>query len=125
MASVFDFFFTRTRDAVKIASGFVCFLCDNPTLSLASPFFGVPAAQDYDLADDLASGEDTPIIYAWRPGAGLQQHPNTKRGDALLNFQDGTVTQNCDSSTEYYALHGALLLVAWMIIAPYGIYQAR
>lgn len=81
--------------------------------------------QDYPLADDIASGHDTPIIYAWRSGAGIGKHPSTQRGDTLVNFADGSVSSTCDDSNDYYALHGALLLFVWMIIAPYGIYQAR
>ncbi|CAN0439176.1 unnamed protein product, partial [Laminaria digitata] len=81
---------------------------------------------DYPLADDIAAGDDTPIIYSWRSGEGIGKHPNSQRGIALVNFADATATSSsCDDSTDYYALHGALLLFVWMLIAPYGIYQAR
>ncbi len=66
------------------------------------------------------------MIYAWRSGEGVGKHPNSQRGAAQINFQDGSaVGDECSEKTEYYALHGAFLLVAWMIVAPYGIYQAR
>eukprot|EP00904_Undaria_pinnatifida_P011388 jgi/Undpi1/737/HiC_scaffold_10.g04201.m1 len=69
--------------------------------------------------------DDTPVIYAWRSGEGIGKHPNGQRGDALVNFADATASSTCDDSTEYFGLHGALLLCVWMLIAPYGIYQAR
>lgn len=73
----------------------------------------------------MASGESTRIIYAWRPGQGTDKHPVDQRGSASLNFRDGTVTFICNGAGDYYALHGALLLFVWLIVAPYGIYQAR
>ncbi|CAN0021059.1 unnamed protein product [Ectocarpus fasciculatus] len=81
---------------------------------------------DYPLSDDIYLSQDTSIIYSWRSGEGIGKHPNSQRGAAQVNFQDGSVAdEQCSDSGEYYSLHGALLLVAWMIIAPYGIYQAR
>lgn len=83
-------------------------------------------AQDYPLGRDIEAKVKTPIIYAWRAGGNKgQQHPNTHRGSAQVNFVDGTVTTECDESSDYFAFHGALLLLAWMVVAPYGIYQAR
>ncbi|CBN76582.1 peroxinectin precursor [Ectocarpus siliculosus] len=84
------------------------------------------AKEDYLLSDDIYLSQDTSIIYSWRSGDGIGKHPNSQRGAAQVNFQDGSVAdEQCSDSAEYYSLHGALLLVAWMIIAPYGIYQAR
>lgn len=77
------------------------------------------------MGDDIEMAEDTNIVYAWRAGAAVSQHPNSQRGSAEVNFVDGTVAATCDDAHDYFALHGALLLVAWMVIAPYGIYQAR
>ena len=66
------------------------------------------------------------MIYAWRSGTGLGKHPNSQRGAVQINFQDGSVLgEECSEAEDYYALHGALLLVAWMVVAPFGIYQAR
>ena len=66
----------------------------------------------------------TDTIYAWRAGPGItDRHPSSQRGYAAVNFKDGTAP--CDDTSEYFALHGALLLFVWMLIAPYGIYQAR
>lgn len=81
--------------------------------------------QDYSLTDDIASGDDTPVIYAWRAGEGIGKHTTSQRGSVLVNFKDGTLTSTCDGTNDYYALHGALLLVAWLLFAPYGLYQAR
>ncbi|CBN77793.1 hypothetical protein Esi_0069_0062 [Ectocarpus siliculosus] len=81
---------------------------------------------DYPLSDDIYPSQDTSIIYAWRSGDGIGKHPNSQRGAAQINLKDGSVAdEQCSDSSEYYSLHGALLLVAWMRIAPYEIYQAR
>eukprot|EP00903_Cladosiphon_okamuranus_P012613 g11801.t1 len=81
---------------------------------------------DYPLSDDIDLAQQTPIIYAWRSGEGIGKHANSQRGSAQVNFQSGSVIgETCSNPAEYYALHGALLLLAWMLIAPYGIYQAR
>lgn len=90
-----------------------------PSLSLSI------GTQDYPLADDIASDRDTPVVYAWRLGEGIGIHSKNQRGSVLLNFADGTLTPICSGSSDYYALHGALLLFAWLVVAPYGIYQAR
>ena len=82
-------------------------------------------AQDYNITEDIASGEDTPVVYAWSSGEGISMYYKSQRGSVQLNFTDGTLTSVCEASSDYYALHGALLLVAWLIVAPYGIYQAR
>lgn len=82
--------------------------------------------QDYSLTNDTAEGKDTPVVYAWRLGEGIGIHTKDQRGSVMLDFANGTVTSICgNGSSEYYALHGALLLVAWLIVAPYGLYQAR
>lgn len=82
--------------------------------------------QDYSLTKDIEAGQDTPVVYAWRLGEGIGIHTNDQRGSVMLDFANGTVTSICDNgSSEYYALHGALLLVAWLIVAPYGLYHAR
>ncbi|CAM9703751.1 unnamed protein product, partial [Ectocarpus sp. 12 AP-2014] len=47
------------------------------------------------------------------------------RGSATLNFATGDVETYCDGETNFVSLHGALMLVAWMLIAPWGIYYAR
>lgn len=81
--------------------------------------------QDYRLGDDIDASVFTEVIFSWRSGEGLGQHPNSQRGSAEVNFVDGTVVIECDESSDYYAFHGALLLMAWMLVAPYGLYQAR
>ena len=93
-----------------------------PPLPCCSSSIGT---QDYALADDIAAGKDTPVIFAWRSGEGIGQHPNSQRGNAIVNFVLVEVYPSCDNSREYYALHGALLLFVWLVVAPYGIYQAR
>lgn len=88
------------------------------------PVFRI-AEQDYSLAGDIDTSDDTSIIYAWRSGPGIQQHPNSQRGAATVNFVDGTVAATCEEAEDYFALHGALLLLAWMLVAPYGLFHAR
>lgn len=103
------------------------FFCRGGNKQLNSRIFDTAAlCQDYPLSNDIDLAEQTPIIYAWRSGEGIGKHANSRRGSAQVNFQDGSVIgEECNDAAEYYALHGALLLLAWMVIAPYGIYQAR
>lgn len=67
---------------------------------------------------------DTLIIFAYREGEGIGQHPNANRGAATVNFATGTVETVC-TDNEFITLHGALMLIAWMVLAPVGIYYAR
>lgn len=54
-----------------------------------------------------------PFIYAWGSGDGIGKHPNSQRGAPQINYKDGAVAdEQCSDSSEYYSLHGALLLVA-------------
>ncbi|CAM9507214.1 unnamed protein product, partial [Ascophyllum nodosum] len=80
---------------------------------------------DYSLLEDINASEDTPVIFAWRSGPGIVQHPNSQRGAAMVNFVNGSVDVVCDDPNHYFALHGALLLLVWMFVAPYGLYHAR
>ncbi|CAM9611990.1 unnamed protein product, partial [Ascophyllum nodosum] len=81
--------------------------------------------QDYDVGQDIDGGVDTNVIYAFRKGAGLGQHPNANRGAAAVNFATGDVETECDDNLMFVSLHGALMLVAWLLIAPLGIYFIR
>ena len=102
---------------------------------LPVPFLGRVSigAQDYPLTDDIEIGNNTLVVYAWRSGEGIGMHLETQRGSTQLNFANGTMTSICGGPmtsicggpSDYYALHGTLLLVAWLVVAPYGIYQAR
>lgn len=66
----------------------------------------------------------TEIIYSFREGAGIGQHSNADRGAAKVNFATGDSENQCAES-DFVPLHGALMLIAWMIIAPIGIYYIR
>lgn len=33
--------------------------------------------------------------------------------------------QVCEDDQDFYLLHGALILISWMFVAPLGIYYAR
>lgn len=73
---------------------------------------------------DIDNAVDTLIIYAYREGEGIGQHPNGNRGAATVNFATGNVEAECDDN-DFVLLHGALMLVAWMVLAPMGIYYVR
>lgn len=76
------------------------------------------------LVQDIDNALDTLVIYAYREGEGIGQHPNANRGAATINFATGTVETVC-TDNEFITLHGALMLIAWMVLAPVGIYYAR
>lgn len=59
----------------------------------------VAIRQDYDLAPDIGNSKATKIIYAYRGGAGVDQHPNSNRGAYLVNFDTGDSSEV--SSTWY------------------------
>ncbi|CAN0184392.1 unnamed protein product, partial [Scytosiphon promiscuus] len=80
--------------------------------------------QDYDLATDVENQADTDVVYSFREGAGVGQHPNANRGASTVNFATGDVEIVC-SEDNFVSLHGALMLIAWMILAPWGIYYVR
>lgn len=77
------------------------------------------------LSKDLANAAETEVIYAFRGGSGVGQHPSANRGSSTINFALGTVENNCDDSSDFILLHGTLMLIAWMIVAPFGIYYVR
>ena len=54
----------------------------------------------------------------------MGQHPNANRGAATVNFVTGDVETECDDN-DFVSLHGALMLIAWLILAPVGIYYIR
>lgn len=74
---------------------------------------------------DIENEADTFVIYSFKKGEAVGQHPNTNRGVATMNFVTGDVDALCEETTSFISLHGALMLIAWMIIAPLGIYFAR
>lgn len=77
--------------------------------------------QDIESVD-----KKTDVIYAFREGAGVGQHPNTNRGAATVNFATGdTEDETACSDDNFVSLHGALMLIAWMLLAPVGIYFVR
>eukprot|EP00903_Cladosiphon_okamuranus_P015565 g14370.t1 len=80
--------------------------------------------EDYDIGIDIDSGATTQVIYAFREGVGIGQHPNTNRGAASVNFDTGATEVVCEDN-EFITLHGALMLIAWILLAPCGIYYAR
>ncbi|CAM9704645.1 unnamed protein product, partial [Ectocarpus fasciculatus] len=78
--------------------------------------------QDYDLAQDIEDEGDTEVIYSF--GESLGQHPTSSRGASTINFATGDVDIECDEDN-FVSLHGALMLIAWMVLAPWGIYYVR
>ncbi|CAM9145144.1 unnamed protein product [Ectocarpus sp. 8 AP-2014] len=78
--------------------------------------------QDYDLAQDVKDQKDTEVIYSF--GESLGQHPSSSRGASTINFATGDVEIECDENN-FVSLHGALMLIAWVVLAPWGIYYVR
>ncbi|CAM9152625.1 unnamed protein product [Ectocarpus sp. 12 AP-2014] len=78
--------------------------------------------QDYDLAQDIEDEKKTKVIYSF--GESLGQHPTSSRGASKINFATGDTEIECDENN-FVSLHGALMLIAWMILAPWGIYYVR
>lgn len=76
------------------------------------------------LDQDIESGMDTCVIYSFKEGSGVSQHPNSNRGAAVVNFAAGSMEGMCGSSN-FVSLHGALMLAAWTLVAPVGLYYAR
>eukprot|EP00904_Undaria_pinnatifida_P011031 jgi/Undpi1/7058/HiC_scaffold_21.g09532.m1 len=81
--------------------------------------------EDYDLKRDLDRGRDTMVIYSYKEGEGVGQHPNANRGASIINFSTGNADAHCEDGEDFESLHGALMLIAWMILAPVGIYYIR
>eukprot|EP00904_Undaria_pinnatifida_P011027 jgi/Undpi1/7054/HiC_scaffold_21.g09528.m1 len=81
--------------------------------------------EDYDLGKDLDLERDTMVIYSYKEGAGVGQHPNANRGASSINFATGSSEAHCEDTDNFESLHGALMLIAWMILAPVGIYYIR
>lgn len=48
--------------------------------------------QDYDIRSDLDGNLETEIIFAYRQGAGVDQHPSSNRGSAAVSFASGDVS---------------------------------
>ena len=65
------------------------------------------------------------MIYSYREGAGVGQHPNGNRGASSVNFATGGAEGKCNDDDNFESLHGALMLIAWMFLAPAGIYYIR
>lgn len=66
----------------------------------------------------------TQVIFSFREGAGVGQHPNANRGASTVNFVTGDVDNECNENN-FATLHGCLMLIAWMMLAPWGIYYVR
>lgn len=66
----------------------------------------------------------TPLIYSFKEGD-IGQHANANRGSASVNFATGDSVTDCQDRTSFASLHGALMLIAWMLLAPVGIYFIR
>ncbi|CAM9989598.1 unnamed protein product, partial [Ascophyllum nodosum] len=81
--------------------------------------------EDYDIYDDLDGETMTYVIFAYREGAGVGQHANFNRGASTVNFVKGTSTTVCEDESDFYLVHGALILFAWLALLPVGVFFAR
>ena len=70
--------------------------------------------------EHINASQDTYIIFAWRSGAGIIQHPNNQRGPAWENVVSSPVAVARDEYNNGFALLGVLFLLAWMAIVPYA-----
>lgn len=50
-------------------------------------------AQDYDVRADIDASASTEVIFAYRQGTGLGQHPNGNRGASVVNFATGVAVE--------------------------------
>lgn len=57
------------------------------------PSLTVTECQDYDLASDIDNMGETDVIFAFRAGEGVDQHPNANSGSATINFVTGDYQQ--------------------------------
>ena len=76
--------------------------------------------QDYSLVEDINASQDTPIIFAWRSGPGIIQHPNSQRGPAWENVVSGPIAVARDEPENDFTLLSMLLLLVWMAITHYS-----
>lgn len=60
-----------------------------PLLCDAACWVAPIGQQDYDLGSDISDSVSTAIIYAYREGSGVGQHPNSQRGAYNINFDTG------------------------------------
>ncbi|CAM9394854.1 unnamed protein product, partial [Laminaria digitata] len=82
--------------------------------------------EDYHLDEDIQNERDTLVIYSYREGTGVGQHPSGNRGASTVNFATGDSEVECErGKSQFVSLHGALMLVAWLTLAPAGIYYIR
>ncbi|CAM9319898.1 unnamed protein product [Pylaiella littoralis] len=83
---------------------------------------------DYDLGADIDGGTSTLVIYAYGTPLGeedeIEQHASANRGAATVSFSTGNVEVECEGN-DFLIVHGSLMLVAWMVLAPLGIYYVR
>lgn len=92
---------------------------------LASPYITVETSARRRCRQDIVFEADTPVVFSYREGVGVGQHPNSNRGASTVNFATGAVEISCENSRRFASLHGALMLIAWMFVAPAGIYYIR
>mmetsp|Transcript_5046 Transcript_5046/g.9859 ORF Transcript_5046/g.9859 Transcript_5046/m.9859 type:complete len:835 (-) Transcript_5046:1660-4164(-) len=74
-----------------------------------------------------ANSDDVDFIAAYNPDDSNAAHGFSRRTGGVTNIALGTAASCSDDSAQagLFALHGATLLVAWLILAPVAIYVAR
>lgn len=89
------------------------------------PYATVRTSARRRYRQDVFLEADTLVVFCYREGAGVGQHPNGNRGASTVNFATGAAEPKCEDKRRFASLHGALMLVAWMFVAPAGIYYIR
>jgi len=76
-------------------------------------------------SQDIATLAETEVIFSFKSGAGVAQHPSSNRGASTVNFATGEAESADECHENFAKLHGAFMLFAWMVLVPWGIYYVR
>eukprot|EP00581_Thalassiosira_minuscula_P007700 CAMPEP_0183709744 /NCGR_PEP_ID=MMETSP0737-20130205/5727_1 /TAXON_ID=385413 /ORGANISM="Thalassiosira miniscula, Strain CCMP1093" /LENGTH=1527 /DNA_ID=CAMNT_0025937921 /DNA_START=98 /DNA_END=4681 /DNA_ORIENTATION=+ len=73
------------------------------------------------------NGDDLEFIAAYNPDDASAAHGFSRRQGGSTNLVTGTAATCSDDSAQagLFALHGATLLIAWLVLAPIAIYVVR
>ncbi|CAM9139722.1 unnamed protein product [Choristocarpus tenellus] len=102
-----------TNVAFSVANGFT-------TVSWVRPLL---ATEVHDNAVETSGTTD--VVVAYNPHS-VSFHGMNRIGRAKIDFSTGVSTTNSlDSDSSFFAFHGAVMLLAWCVIGPIGIFAAR
>ena len=86
-----------------------------------------PSPSNEERRDCFSHGGDMQFIAAYNPDDADVAHGFSRRNAGSANLAIGDVSTCSDDSAKagLFALHGAMLLVAWLVLAPIAIYVVR